>query len=547
LLATLQHPIGAATPQEWAAAQAEAGRLLDAGSYDAAFKKAQLAVSLAQSAFGNGSTNEALSLNVQGETLRRQEQLTPAQHIFEQALSMCDAVGPYEPESVPILNNLARCYRLQGKSAIAESLFRRSIFIAEQVHDDLAVNRAQSGLAQVFTGLGEYRKSERLLLKARDFHLSRKPVDNRALSVATADLGVVAEKQGRFNDACDLYAKACELDSSSGGRFADGLASNYARALMKCGKVDHAIKLLRQVVQRGEALTPTIHFGAVKQLATALQEQGDYAEAEPLYETAIKLAREHWGAGEQYCTALNDLAAMYASQEVHTKAVPLYEQAVAIQQAASQDPGETLVCNLASSYEAVGAKEKAKRLRQRYPQPIEQSVEADSWTEWSRAATAAAPFHSSGQRWKYPQEAQAAGERFGDLALMLSGWSARKIDPAIGDLFVDYADWYRRKAKVCADLAEIWQQSERAMASSSEVMTAVLTAIDVVRSAYTGSDPLATVNAARDLDSGLRDRIRGIIEDSRKLDTAGLDLVHRREKLRVALSRDYEGGFPAIP
>ena len=130
-------------------------------------------------------------------------------------------------------------------------------------------------------------------------------------------------------------------------------------------------------------------FRQLNSRMVTLYQQGKYAEAIPLAERAVTLARRHLGEEHPYyATSLNNLAVLYTSMGRYEDAEPLYQKAMEIRRRVLGEEHPyyaTSLNNLAGLYESMGRYEEAfhllrdgvqiknrllLRLAGAYPEPI---------------------------------------------------------------------------------------------------------------------------------------------------------------------------------
>ncbi|MEB3164920.1 MAG: tetratricopeptide repeat protein, partial [Prochlorothrix sp.] len=115
--------------------------------------------------------------------------------------------------------------------------------------------------------------------------------------------------------------------------------------------------------------------------ALALDREGRYSEAEPLYKRSLSIREEQLGADHpDTAQSLNNLAALYQSQGRYSEAEPLYKRSLLIreQQLGADHPDTaTSLNNLAGLYESQGRYSEAEPLYTRSLAITEQQLGAD--------------------------------------------------------------------------------------------------------------------------------------------------------------------------
>lgn len=140
--------------------------------------------------------------------------------------------------------------------------------------------------------------------------------------------GEIAEGEIRWQDALDHYKRAYGQDATLEHQQA------YARLSWQMGKWDDAVTLLKDILKKVAAE----HGKAGNEYATALNNlamiyhyTGRYSDAEPLYDQALSITRRVLGADHlDTASSLNNLVGLYYEQGRYAKATPVYMEAVEI-------------------------------------------------------------------------------------------------------------------------------------------------------------------------------------------------------------------------
>ena len=140
--------------------------------------------------------------------------------------------------------------------------------------------------------------------------------------------GEIAEGEIRWQDALDHYKRAYCQDATLEHQQA------YARLCWQMGKWDDAVTLLKDILKKVAAE----HGKAGNEYATALNNlamiyhyTGRYSDAEPLYDQALLITRRVLGADHlDTASSLNNLVGLCYEQGRYAKATPVYMEAVEI-------------------------------------------------------------------------------------------------------------------------------------------------------------------------------------------------------------------------
>jgi tetratricopeptide (TPR) repeat protein len=218
-------------------------------------------------------------------------------------------LGPENPNTLSIVNNLAGIYWSQGKYDQAEPLVQRALAARERVlgpeHPETL--GTVNNLANLYWNQGKYEEAEPLYqraLEASERVLG--PEHPSTLSIVN-NLTVLYKNQGKYEQAEPLYQRALEAKERVLGP-------------------EHPSTL-----------------STVNNLAELYRIQEKFEEAEPLYQRALE-ARERVLGPEHPHTAqsLDNLANLYTRQGKHKEAEPLYQRALSIyEQTLGADHPET--------------------------------------------------------------------------------------------------------------------------------------------------------------------------------------------------------------
>ena len=150
----------------------------------------------------------------------------------------------------------------------------------------------------------------------------------RQSAAAHYGLGEIAEERVNWQDALDHYKRAYGQDATLAHLWA------YARLCWRMGRWEEALPLhkdiLEQVaVESGKAGNE--YATALNNLATIYQNTGRPDAAEPLFDQALSIHRRVLGDDHpDTATSLNNLAELYRAQGRYSEAAPLFKEAVEI-------------------------------------------------------------------------------------------------------------------------------------------------------------------------------------------------------------------------
>jgi eukaryotic-like serine/threonine-protein kinase len=240
-------------------------------------------------------------------------------------------LGPYDPDTLRTLLNLAMFYRGAGKLAEAIELF-------ELVRDRWIVGLGPDHADTLYTldGLGEvYWEAKRLdksvplfedLLRRQEAKLGRQ---HRETQKTVANLGVNYKDSGRLNEAIPLLEEAYRaIGKTPSSRW---IGSQLSDAYAKAGRRAEAIVLLEQIRDANIADLGPDHpdtLGWLHELGVAYWLAKRLDKSVPLFEDVLK--RQEAKLGRRHPNTLltvGDLGVNYKGSGRLDEAIPLLEEA----------------------------------------------------------------------------------------------------------------------------------------------------------------------------------------------------------------------------
>lgn len=230
--------------------------------------------------YGPRSLEVARALNNLGKVLYTRGNLDEAEPLYLESIAIRhELLDPDKPQLAIVLMNLAALYDARGDGDKAVATYRQALNIRLQTFnpDDPQVARTQASLGYALLGraaTGDLEEAQRRLEEAWQTHLDKSGPDHENTLV---------------------------------------IQRNLAAVLLERGNVERAEGLIRDVVDRSEALGDRSEWrvaDARSVLGACLLAQGRYAEARPLLEGAAEIianvrgeasrpareARERWQA-----------------------------------------------------------------------------------------------------------------------------------------------------------------------------------------------------------------------------------------------------------
>ncbi len=230
--------------------------------------------------------------------------------------------------------------------ADAERAARQSLALRREYAPDdvLAAANSWNNLGVVLDKQGKYEDAEAVLNRSLDLRLSRADVDPDELASTYHNLGMVARHRGNYDKALELYAKALEIKREHDGEHSEEFQSSllgYAQSLASSGAREQAIPLMQQNLRLCRELygEKSVTYGlGHNELGSILHDLGRFREAAAHYKEAMRVYAEVSGEDNvQYAVPLNNLASAYEDMGDYAAAIPLFERSLALRRKALAD------------------------------------------------------------------------------------------------------------------------------------------------------------------------------------------------------------------
>ena len=228
-----------------------------------------------------------------------------------------------------IMNYLALAYLRSGELNKAETLFRQIIKEKEEtdhIYTDL-YPWVKQRLAEIYRMKAQYTESERILLEMMDPKFRKgKGITQTTMVQCMYDLANTYWRQGRYEEADQMEIKAQEMGGQVPSR-------KLAFRHMGLGHYRQAEELLRAEVERIPRESPGKDhprlITAKNDLAMLLTKQGDFDEAECLFEEVLKTRTERWSDDHpSTLTTINAFGVLRREQKKYEQAESLLQQAL---------------------------------------------------------------------------------------------------------------------------------------------------------------------------------------------------------------------------
>jgi tetratricopeptide (TPR) repeat protein/tRNA A-37 threonylcarbamoyl transferase component Bud32 len=259
---------------------------------------------------------------------------------FRRAVDLAtEAHGRRSAHVARLLNELGGAARNLWKVSEAESLFRESIEIREQLWPGDLYQKIGplSNLAALMGYLGRYDEAERIHIEVLELQRTRDGPRSAGVGIGLKNIGNVRLRRGDFVGAEDYHRRALEIYREAypptDPHIRDGLA-NVARALSWQGRHAEAEPLLREAMALYEANHPPDHLSVASgadELGRVLWDLGNLEEAEALLRRSLQIRRARLGPASagigRSAVALGELLSARARP---AEAEPLLREGISI-------------------------------------------------------------------------------------------------------------------------------------------------------------------------------------------------------------------------
>jgi CHAT domain-containing protein/tetratricopeptide (TPR) repeat protein len=262
----------------------------------------------------------AMSLNKLAVLYYNQGQYTQAEPLFKRALAINEkSLGPDNHEVILSLNDLGTLYLIQSQYAEAEPLYKRALAICEKslIPDNHDVFLSLNNLAMLYKTQGQYAEAEPLLKRALVITEKALGPDDPDVAVSLNNLAVLYATQGQYAEAEPLLKRALAINEKSldpDNPYVAANLNNLAYLGNTPGQAESFYKRALAIMEKAHG--PYHHDVAVSliNLADLYKNQGQYAQAEPLYLRAGRIA-ETAGVPEIAWTAQSSLFDFYSKSK----------------------------------------------------------------------------------------------------------------------------------------------------------------------------------------------------------------------------------------
>src|SRR4029077_19734050 len=133
-----------------------------------------------------------------------------AENDFLDGLSQAEQFGEEDQRLLVALNNLARLYVRQGKTAAAESLESRALAVGKSIYGEGSKEVALilCDLGGLYNQEGKYSEAQSVLQEALTIQEKELDPDEAAVAISMNNLATVYLGEHKYSEAEDLYQRA---------------------------------------------------------------------------------------------------------------------------------------------------------------------------------------------------------------------------------------------------------------------------------------------------------------------------------------------------
>ncbi len=355
------------------------------GKYAEAKPLAEEVVSLAEKTLGPDNPDTATVLNNLANILQKMEDLQGARPLYERALAIYErALGPDHPNVAESLNGLAELLRTMGDLEGARPLCERALAIREKTlgpgHPDTAMSLNRLG--GLLALMGDLKGAKPLLERALAIYEKVLGSDNIYTALGLSNLAEVLQEMGDVKGARLLFERALAIDEKVRGPDHPDTATclcNLAHALSAMGDLKGARPLIERALIIHEKVLGSDHpltARSLGQLAIVLSAMGDPKGARPLYERALgiyekALGPDHHDTGmsrRNLAGVLKDMGDLKAAKALFERALAIHVEALGADHIETAGSLNDLACVLGDMGDLKGARpliERALAIREK--------------------------------------------------------------------------------------------------------------------------------------------------------------------------------------
>jgi tetratricopeptide (TPR) repeat protein len=273
-----------------------------------------------------------------GDALRALGYFDQAQVVLEKARQTLEtALGPDHADTLSSMDSLAAVYRLSGRYADAEPLYRQ-LLEGDRLKrgcDHPRTLASMNSLALLYQARGRYDDAEPLFKQLLEVDRHRLGPDHVDTLTSMNNLALLYQARGRYDDAEPLFKEALEARRHKLGPDHPRTLTtmnNLAALYQARGRYGDAEPLCKQVLEGFRHKLGPDHpdtLNSMNNLAKVYWATGRYGDAEPLCKQALEGCRHKLGPDHpNTLNAMKNLGALYQARGRYDDAEPLCKQAL---------------------------------------------------------------------------------------------------------------------------------------------------------------------------------------------------------------------------
>ena len=278
-------------------------------------------------------------------------------------------LGPGNPNLLPILAPLAQLRFESADITEATALRRRALKIAIAAYGASSVPAAEAmaSLARLYIDLRRYLDAEPLVIAADNVLSARVGAEDPAIAAVLADRSRIALAQGDKNRARQWAEQAVAIDGKIGGAPRTDRLRALGAVLAAEGRFDESEHILLKAVALDRADGDQLATArSLSQLANAYMRQKRFAQALPLVEEATAIDQQRLGATHPLIAEdFHDLGLIYLATDRPVDAIRAFHTAMDVldRGAGRRTPALAYIeLDLARAEHTLGHEDKAQSL-----------------------------------------------------------------------------------------------------------------------------------------------------------------------------------------
>ena len=359
-------------------AQQHLGNVLrDLGRYEEAFTLDRLTLRLAQEALGEEHPLTLVQTSSYTACLRATGDFADALRIDEEALDRHRRIlGPIDPQTLRVSNNVAVDYALNSRYADARDQHRETYRLRSEAATDIPATELLSswnGLARALRLIGAFGEARDVGQDAYDFALTELGADHPRTLETAIDLSVALRRTAvTFDEALELSHSVLERCRSRFGTAAPltlAATISYTNIQRATDRTGEALELAAEAADHYRAIygpTHPYYYGHLGNLAMLYRVNGDPTKAAELDDVAVEGLKTRLGKDHHYTlTVAVNLASDHADLGNPVRAREVGEDALPrLRAVLGDDHPLTLACaaNMVPDLRATGAEAEADHL-----------------------------------------------------------------------------------------------------------------------------------------------------------------------------------------